>query len=281
MFGKKTVVTVQGLDWQRKKWGRIAKTVLATGEWAAGCLPNRTMVVSRALQRHYQLKYGWRTAYVPNGTVLRSRTGTEFLRDRGLTPDHYTLYLGRLSPEKNCDLLVRAYSRAATNVPLVLVGGSSYSDEYMRQLRSYESERIRFLGWTAGTALEELLTHAALFVLPSDMEGLSLALLDAMGAGVCVLTSDIPENLEAVEGTGFTFRAGDEADLTRMLGLLLEQPALRQRMGLAAQKRAAERYLWQGVAEQVEGIYLETTGIARTPMARVNSAPPQDVHRVA
>jgi glycosyltransferase involved in cell wall biosynthesis len=263
------VVTVQGLDWQRKKWGRVARTVLATGEWAAGRFPNRTMVVSRALQRHYQLKYGWRTAYVPNGTVLRSGAGTDTLRDRGLTPDGYTLYLGRLSPEKNCDLLVRAYSQVATDMPLVLAGGSSYSDEYMRELHKYESDRIRFLGWTSGTALEELLTHATLFVLPSDLEGMSLALLDAMGAGVCVLTSDIPENCEAVEGTGFTFRAGDESDLQRMLEMLLAQPGLRQKMGRAAQRRAEQRYLWQSVAEQVAVIYSELVDGPKKPAARV------------
>ena len=283
LAGKKTVVTVQGLDWQRKKWGRVARAVLATGEWAAGRFPNRTVVVSRALQRHYQLKYGWRTAYVPNGTVLRSGAGTDTLRDRRLTPDGYTLYLGRLSPEKNCDLLVRAYSQAVTDMPLVLAGGSSYSDEYMRELRKYESDRIRFLGWTAGTALEELLTHAALFVLPSDLEGMSLALLDAMGAGVCVLTSDIPENREAVEGTGFTFRAGDESDLTRMLEMLLAQPGLRRKLGRATQKRAEERYLWQSVTEQVEGIYFELVGGPKKATAPEDAmiTSPQDAHRVA
>jgi glycosyltransferase involved in cell wall biosynthesis len=283
LAGKKTVVTVQGLDWQRKKWGWVARAVLATGEWAAGRFPNRTMVVSRALQRHYRLKYGWQPAYVPNGTVLRSGAGTDTLRDRGLTPDGYTLYLGRLSPEKNCDLLVRAYSQTATDMPLVLAGGSSYSDEYMRELRKHESERIRFLGWTSGTALEELLTHATLFVLPSDLEGMSLALLDAMGAGVCVLTSDIPENCEVLEETGFTFRAGDENDLRRMLEMLLAQPALRWKMGRAAQRRAEVRYLWQSVTEQVEGIYAELVDRPRKPAAREDAmiASPHDAHRVA
>jgi glycosyltransferase involved in cell wall biosynthesis len=179
-----------------------------------------------------------------------------------------------LSPEKNCDLLIRAYERLKTGIPLVLAGGSSYSDEYMRELRSHESSQIRFLDWTSGTALDELVTYAALFVLPSDMEGLSLALLDAMGAGVCALTSDIPENREAVEGAGFTFRAGDEEDLHRMLESLLAQPALRREAGVAAQQRVEERYLWRTVAQQVEQVYFETLGLSKKPPARWNQTVP-------
>jgi glycosyltransferase involved in cell wall biosynthesis len=284
LFGKKTVVTVQGLDWQRKKWGRIATAVLEVGEWAAAHCPNGTMVVSLALEQHYQKKYGWRTACVPNGTVLRSRPDINFLTSWGLAPDRYTLYLGRLSPEKNCDLLIRAYERVRTDIPLVLAGGSSYSDAYMRELRDHESDRIRFLGWTSGAALEELLTYATLFVLPSDLEGLSLSLLDAMGAGVCVLTSDIPENREVVEGAGFTFRAGDEADLSHLLESLLAQPSLRHEAGLAAQKRVGERYLWGTVTQQVEQVYFETLGLPKTAEQHQTPATPaalQDKHHVA
>ena len=95
-------------------------------------------------------------------------------------------------------------------------------------LRRHESDQIRFLPWVSGSDLEELLSNAALFVLPSEIEGLSLALLDAMAAGVCVLTSDIPENNEVVDGAGFTFHRGDQADLERMLDLLIHNPELRR-----------------------------------------------------
>ena len=94
-----------------------------------------------------------------------------------------------------------------------MAGASSYCDDYSRELQTHASERIRMLGWVSGQALDELLTNAMIFVLPSDMEGLSLALLDAMGAGLCVLSTDVPENRELVEDAGFTFRSGDAADL--------------------------------------------------------------------
>ena len=136
LAGKKTVVTVQGLDWQRKKWGRVASAVLRLGERAAVSLPTGTMVVSRALQKHYREGYGVETSYVPNGGVLRERRVPDKIFDWGLQPGKYILFLGRFSPEKGCHLLVEAYEKLQTDVKLVLAGASSYCDDYSRQLRA-------------------------------------------------------------------------------------------------------------------------------------------------
>ncbi len=209
LFGKKTVVTVQGLDWQRKKWGWIAGLILRAGEHAAITFPNKTIVVSRTLEAHFLNDRSAQTNYIPNGTSIRKKPRKNWLTAWGLGSDNYILFTGRLSPEKNCDLLIEAYERLDTSVKLVFAGGSSHSDLYVEKLRSRKNANIVFLDWVTGDALTELLTHAMLFVLPSDLEGLSLALLDAMGAGVCVLTSDIPENVEVVDGCGYTFRKGD------------------------------------------------------------------------
>jgi glycosyltransferase involved in cell wall biosynthesis len=255
LFGKKTVVTVQGLDWQRRKWGPFAAQVLRAGEAAAAYLPHRTMVVSRTLQQYYENRYGRKPAYVPNGTIVRKATGHGNLARWKLEAGRYILFLGRFSPEKNCHLLVEAYERISTEVQLVLAGGASYTDAYAAELRKHESHRIKILDWVSGDALDELLTNAAIFVLPSDLEGLSLALLDAMGAGICVLTSDVPENRELVEGAGFTFKRGDVNDLERMLRLLLADPVVRQEAGQAAQKRMREAYLWPQITTEIEGIY--------------------------
>ena len=113
----------------------------------------------------------------------------------------------------------------------------------------HQSDRIQLLDWVSGEALEELVTNAMLFVLPSDMEGLSLALLDAMGAGICVLASDIPENREVVEGAGFTFRRGDVHDLERMMRLLSSDAQVREAVGRDARERVRERYLWPEIAK--------------------------------
>lgn len=255
LMGKKTVVTVQGLDWRRKKWGKMASSVLHFGEWAAIKFPNATIVVSETLRNHYLTEHHDKTIYVPNGTVIRERKLPVHLERWSLTPGEYVLFLGRFSPEKNCHLLIDAFEKLDSSVKLVLAGGSSHSSAYVGQLREHASERIIFLDWLSGDALDELLTHAMLFVLPSDLEGLSLALLDAMAAGVCVLTSDVPENRELVEDVGFTFRQGDSQDLERMLGFLVANGRAREICSRSALQRVQEHYLWARVAGEVEQIY--------------------------
>ncbi len=260
LAGMKTVVTVQGLDWKRQKWGRIASTVLRLGERAAVRLPAHTMVVSKVLQNHYKASYQAKTSYVPNGGVLRDRRLPEKIVEWGLEPGEYILFLGRFSPEKGCHLLIEAYEKLHTDIKLVMAGASSYCDEYSRQLRTHVSDRIKILDWVSGEAMDELLTNAMLFVLPSDLEGLSLALLDAMGAGLCVLSSDVPENREAVGDAGFTFRSGDVADLADRLRFLIANPAVREAAGLAAKRRVREHYRWPQIAAEIERVYFETIG---------------------
>ncbi len=276
LFGKKTAVTVQGLDWRRKKWGRIASRVLRLGELASARFPNATITVSRSLQHYYQLNYGIETTYVPNGAALRQRHSASCLARWGLQPDNYILFTGRLSPEKNCHLLIDAYEKLTTSAKLVLAGGSSHTDSYAQDLRRHASDRIVFTDWVAGDALSELLTNAALFVLPSDLEGLSLALLDAMGAGTCVLTSDVPENREVVEGVGFTFRSGDVADLARMLDSLLSHERLRAAAARLARNRVQERYQWPGIAREIGAIYERLAGHAAKdhPLPELLAGPP-------
>jgi len=275
LLGRKTVVTVQGLDWQRKKWGPVASAVLRLGERASVSLPNGTMVVSQALQRRYRETHGVEAFYVPNGGVLRDRSEPRKILEWGLDPGKYVLFLGRLSPEKGCHLLVEAFEQIKTDVKLVMAGASSYCDDYSRELRSHASDQIRILNWVSGETLDELLTNAMLFVLPSDLEGLSLALLDAMGAGLCVLTSDVPENCEVVDGAGFTFQRGNLVDLADRLRFLIANPAVRAAAGKTAKKRIEEHYQWQGVAEDIEKAYFKvmrwkpSEGLAKKPNARV------------
>lgn len=260
LVGKKTIVTVQGLDWQRKKWGRLAAWILRWGEVAAARLPSATMVVSKTLQHHYRTIYQKQTVYIPNGAAIRERCAPVQLARWGLQANNYALFLGRFSPEKNCHLLIEAYEKLDTPAKLVLAGGSSHTDSYADALQLHQSQQIILLDWVAGDALSELLTNAALFVLPSDLEGLSLALLDAMGAGICVLTSDIPENREVVEGAGFTFRPGEVDELARMLGLLLSEPGIRATAGRRAQEVIRARYLWPEIAKQIAAVYCQILG---------------------
>lgn len=260
IFGMKTVVTVQGLDWQRSKWSSFARWFLRLCETASVRFPNSTIVVSKTLNDYYWKKYSTHTTYIPNGLTMPStRSANQILRI-GLSPRKYILFLGRLSPEKNVHLLIQAYERIKTSVKLVIAGGTSHTEGYVEKLKEHQCDRICFLNWVDGEILEELLSNALLFVLPSDIEGLSLALLEAMGYGNCVLTSDIPENVELVDGVGYTFIRGDVGDLERMLRLLLTREDLRKRAGRDARARVQHDYLWTRVASQTELLYYQVLG---------------------
>ncbi len=281
LVGKKTIVTVQGLDWRRKKWGWVASRVLRLGEHAAVRFPTSTIVVSQTLRQHYQSQRNFSSCYVPNGTLIRYRGESGRLKDWGIEPGKYVLYLGRLSPEKNCDLLIEAFENLNPSLKLVLAGGSSHSDSYVRALRKRRSNQIKILDWISGEALDELLTNACLFVLPSDLEGLSLVLLDAMGAGVCVLSSDIPENRELVDGAGYTFKNGDVGALERMLKLLIENADLRESAAKKARERIQNQYLWPRIASQIEDIYMEVMGRSPKPALGAEEAHADPGSRVA
>ena len=166
----------------------------------------------------------------------------------------------RDSPEKNCHLLIEAFGRLGTEVALVLAGGAHPSSLYAQTLRREAGRNVHFIDYVSGVAFEELLTNAMLLVLPSDIEGLSLALLEAMGAGVCVLASDIPENREVVEGAGFLFRPGDARDLESMLRFLISDPAARQSAARRGKQRIRDKYQWDEITRQIEQIYLDVMG---------------------
>lgn len=260
LLGIETAVTVQGLDWQRKKWGRLASGVLQLGERASVRLPSKTMVVSQTLQRRYRETHGIEAVYIPNGGVIREWTEPKKILEWGLDPGNYILFLGRFSPEKGCHLLVQAFEQIQPKVKLVMAGASSYCDDYSRELRTHASESICMLDWVSGNTLDELLTNSMIFVLPSDLEGMSLALLDAMGAGLCVLTSDVPENCEVVDGAGFTFHRGSATDLVERLRFLIGNPAVREAAGRAAKRRIKSQYQWQKIAGEIEKTYFNMIG---------------------
>jgi glycosyltransferase involved in cell wall biosynthesis len=155
---------------------------------------------------------------------------------------------------------VEAFAQVNADVKLVMAGAASYCDDYSRELGPHASDPIRMLDWLSGDTLDELITHAMVSVPPTELEGASLALLDAMGADGCVLTSDVPENREVVDEAGLTFQRGNAADLADRLRFLIANPAVREAAGKAAKRRIREQYQWQKIAGDIEKAYFEMMG---------------------
>jgi len=265
---KPTVVTVHGLDWQRDKWGTIASRVLRVGESGSVRLPDRTIVVSRALRKHYLEQHKRPTDYIPNGITPPVYREPDLIRGLGVDRP-FVLFVGRLVPEKGCHLLLEAWAELPASVRehnlLVIAGDAGFTPGYVEQLRKAAPAGVLFLGYVHGASLEELYTNAMLVVLPSTLEGLSITLLEGMSYARCCLVSDIPPNVEASADHAVLFRSGDAADLREKLAALIDDPARRESLGAGAQLHAIEQYSWDRVAALTRDLYGELLADGKAP----------------
>ena len=272
--GKRTVVTVQGLDWQRPKWGLVARSALKVAEWTAARVPDHTIVVSRSLERYFRARYpGIRLSWIPNGVNPIARVGPGAMLERnGLSAGQYLLFLSRLVPEKGVHTLLQAYRDVSTDTPLVIAGGTSHSDDYVESLRllAAKDARVQMVGAVHGRDKEELLSNALAYVHPSTVEGLPLALLEAVSLGIPSVVSDIAENLEVVtdlvtgEIMATAFRAGDVRSLTTALQDVLRDQAPIKDLAGRASVAVRDTYDWSGIADQVERVYRSLLNDGRT-----------------
>lgn len=253
MLGLKVVMTHHGFDYDRKKWGRLAKTILKLGEKFAARYADRIIVISTAIADHMAEKYGRTdTRLIYNGVpVPQPSKNTDYLDQLGVEPGKYVLAIGRFVPEKNFHQLVEAFD--AEGYKLVIAGDADHPDHYSEQLKRQATEAGAVLtGFIRGEKLNQLLTNAALFVLPSSHEGLPITLLEAMSYGRDVLVSDITANrLAQLEETDF-FETGNVDALRDAISRKLAVPCLHRTYDLAP-------YDWTHIAAQTADVYRSLT----------------------
>jgi glycosyltransferase involved in cell wall biosynthesis len=251
-----SVINVDGLDSDRRKWPALAKAYLRFAESTAPRWADEAITDSHAVAEVFERRYGRRIGVVPYGVSDPGYEGTETLERLGLESRRYVLFVGRLEPENNPHLLVEAFSRIdsreARGMKLVVVGGAPYADEYIRQVWRSADPRVVLPGYVFGRGYWELQRHAYLFCAPTEVGGTHPVILEAMAAGNCVLVNDHRPNAETVGEAGIYFsgRAGVE-DLVAQLRRLLADPELVAEYRARALRRA-EQYSWEAVTDQYE-----------------------------
>ena len=258
LFGKKCIATIHGLDHQRAKWGKFASWYIRTGEKCAVRLADEIVVLSENVQTYFLNQYGRETTFIPNGVSRPDRVDAQLIAEKySLHRDEYILFLGRLVPEKGVHYLIEAFRTISTDKKLVIVGGASDSAGYDEELKRLvgENPSILFTGFVQGRELEELYSNAYVYVLPSDLEGMPLSLLEAMSYGNCCLTSDIPECASVLGEYGETFRQGDVQELACRLQALCDAPT----KVASYKERAADyicgKYNWEDVTDKTIALY--------------------------
>ena len=259
LFGKHVVVTVHGLDWQREKWKNgLGSKYIHWGEKMAVRFADEIIVLSRNVQEYFWDTYRRRTSWIPNGaTKPECLEPEEIVKRFGVAKDDYILFLGRIVPEKGIHYLINAFKQVDTCKSLVIAGGASDTDDYMLYLKELakEDDRIRFTGFVQGKVLEELYSNSYVYVLPSDLEGMPLSLLEAMSYGICCLTSDIKECTEVTGEKGISFRKGDVADLATKLQYLCDDADVTQKYKSEAADYICKKYSWDAVVEETLTLY--------------------------
>lgn len=256
--GIRTVATIHGLDWQRAKWGKLASTYIKMGEKTAATKSDGLIVLSEGVRRYFMEAYGREAVFIPNGVDVKETLPASVINEKwNLERDSYLLYLGRLVPEKRPELLIEAFKTLDTNKRLVIAGGSSDTSAYEKELRAAAQgdNRIVFTGFVTGEPLAELYSNCYAYVLPSDVEGMPMSLLEAMAYGRCCVTSDIPECADVLAGNGVTFEKGSADSLRAALQDLLADAGRAGALGTAAKAHVEKTYNWDSVVERTLAVY--------------------------
>ncbi len=258
LFRRKIVVTVHGLDWQRAKWGNLASYVIKFGEKMAAKYADEVIVLSENVRQYFADTYHRTVTYIPNGITRPAQRDVQMIREKyGLEKDGYFLSLGRIVPEKGVHYLIEAFAGLDTDKELVIAGGNSQAVGYMEQIHrmAAQDKRVIMTDFVQGQILEELYSNAYGFVLPSDVEGMALTLLEAMSYGDCCLVSDICENTEVVEDKALVFHKGDVKDLRDKLEYMLNNPETVREYGRQSADFICGKYNWDQVVEETLAVY--------------------------
>ena len=261
LFRRKIVVTIHGLDWQRAKWGNFASFVIKFGEKMAAKYADEVIVLSENVQKYFADTYSRQVTYIPNGISRPEKRDTQLIAEKyGLVKDGYLLFLGRIVPEKGLHYLIEAFAKIDTDMRLVIAGGNSQAVEYMERIHRMAAgdERIIMTDFVQGQMLEELYSNAYAFVLPSDVEGMALSLLEAMSYGNCCLVSDICENTEVVEDKALVFCKSDVKDLRNELQYILEHPEVVRSYAEQSADFVCGKYNWDQIVDETVRLYRES-----------------------
>jgi glycosyltransferase involved in cell wall biosynthesis len=254
--GMPVALNVDGIERNRAKWGPAGRLWYSIGERLATVFPNVVITDADVIHAYYRSRYGRTSVMIPYGAALLDRDPVPDLTQFGLRAGGYVLYVSRLEPENNADLVIRAYRKVPGDVPLAIVGDAPYAGRYKRELVRLASQdlRVKLLGGVYGDAYRDLQRGAAAYVQATSVGGTHPALIEAMGAGNVVFVLGSPENREVVADGAIVFET--EFDLANGLSDFLADPTARvaQELRRRARERARTTYSWDAVAIAYERV---------------------------
>lgn len=262
----RVIATFHSRDYFHKKWGFWAQLCLKAAEFFTCHIPERTIAVSEHLASYAKTFYHCSAVCIPNGAEVTPVHNAGILSQYGLRPGQYLLSASRLIPHKGIHYLIKAFmeledtTKLPNNYKLVIVGGPSNTEDYEAYLKTMAAGRsnVIFTGELSGEPLMTLFTEAGIFVQPSEDEGLSVALLEAMAFGLPTVVSSIPANVELARGgAGAIFENKNVESLKQELAYYVNRPDEATKLGQVAKDRIESQYSWDAIAEKTVEVYKE------------------------
>ncbi len=259
MFGKRCVATVHGLDWQREKWGKgFASKYIKFGERVMVKCADEIIVLSESAQKYFKETYNRETVLIYNGIEKPIKKEADKITEKyGLLKNEYICIVSRLTAEKGVHYLIEAFKSVKTNKKLVIAGDTSDTDDYVKMLKQKAGDNpdIIFTGFITGDVLAEIYSNAYVVTLPSDIEGMSLSLLEALAYGNAVLCSDIPENTLVTEDKAMHFAKSNTQDLANKLQQMCDDQKIVSNLKDGVDEFILNKYNWNDVAKKTYKLY--------------------------
>lgn len=249
----KVVATLHSFDYGNEKWSGFAKLMLRLGEKLMCRYADEVIVLTVFMRDYVKTKYNCDALIIPNGANLYEENGADKIAGWNLEKGGYILSVSRIIKLKGLQYLIAAYKNLETDKKLVITGDGEYLEE-LKKIAG-DNKKIIFTGNQTGKTLDQLYANAYLFVQSSEMEGLSIALLEAMAHKTPCLVSDISANLEVIKDSGYVFKVNNLSDLKNNLVKLLNNPDGMSLKADLACERVKEFYSWSKVAKEVLEVY--------------------------
>lgn len=262
LWGRQVWLNPDGIEWQRAKWGRVAKSYFKAMEFFSTLTPNRLIVDAQGIRDHFAARHRRLPpcTVIPYGAPLVEQAPSESgLQEWNLTAGHYYLVVCRLEPENHVREIIEGFTASASPHPLIIVGNHQTDTPYVRALRPFDSDRVRFIGAVYGEALQALRYHALAYFHGHSVGGTNPSLLEAMGCGNVVLAHDNVFNREVLGAAGYFFQnAADIPALVRTSETLpsAERAAIRATL----QDRIRKHYDWDHIAATYRQLLKEELG---------------------
>lgn len=258
VVGMPVALNVDGIERKRKKWNRVAKAWYLMSEWLATFCPTVVITDALTIQQYYRQRYGKASVFIPYGAEIGKTDGSEKVRDLGLEPGRYFLYVSRMEPENHPLEVRQAFESVDTSLKLALVGDAPYAHDYIRRIRNTGDPRVVIPGAIYGEGYRQLGSHCFAYIHATEVGGTHPALIEAMGRGALVLYRDTPENAEVAGDAGIPFQPTELADKIRAVLEMSEEH--RDEFRRRAMERVRQRYSWDAVTDAYESLLRKLAG---------------------